>query len=63
MKNSLEELISTIEEIRLTKYPHISPEILTKIVEIQAAYQDDPARREAETYKAIAQYVASTKEV
>ena len=63
MKNNLEELISTIETIRSIKYSHVSPEILKTIVGIQAAYQDDPARREAETCKAIAQYIASTKEV
>lgn len=63
MKNSLEELISTLETIRLAKYPHVSSEILRKIVEIQAKYQDDPTSRENETIKAITQYIASTKEV
>lgn len=63
MKNSLEELISTLEAIRLAKYPRISSEILRKIVEIQAKYQDDPTSRENETIKAITQYIASTKEV
>lgn len=61
MKNSLDDLIATLEKIRKEKYPQISSEAITEIVEAQMANQDNPTKRQTETLKIIDRYAGMIK--
>lgn len=56
MKNSLNELLVTLEEIRVTQFPDIPPEVIIEIVNAQVNNQDNPGIRQSETQKIITQY-------
>ena len=56
MKNNLDELKSTLEEIRSAKYPDVPKELIDAIVDIQSQNQDNPAKRQGDTQKLIIQY-------
>ncbi len=56
IKNNLKELEATLETIRLEEYPDIPSEIISEIVAIQHEYQDNPSKRQSETYKTILKY-------
>lgn len=56
IKNNLEELRATLENIRTTNYPDIPPEVISEIVDVQHEYQDDPTKRQNETRKVILKY-------
>ena len=59
MKNSLDDLKSTLEAIRREKYPNIPSDVIERIVEVQAGNQDNAAKRQAETERIIDEYVRS----
>lgn len=56
MKNNLEELRNTLEEIRVSEYPSIPKEVIDEIVDIQFQNQDNPGKRQSETQKIIMKY-------
>lgn len=56
MKNSLSELLSTLEEIRAAKFPDIPPEIISEIIQVQMNNQDNPGNRQNETQKIVMKY-------
>jgi len=62
MKNNTKELLATLDKIRSQNHPEISMDIIKRIVQIQTDYQDEPGKREIEVHKALAEYVAATKE-
>ena len=43
-KQNLHEILTTLEEIREKKYPHISQEVIETIVTIQFENQDQDSR-------------------
>jgi len=60
-KNNLEELRTTLESIRQKEHPEIPSEVISEIVNIQNEYQDDPTKRQNETYKVILRYANMIK--
>lgn len=56
MKNNLNELKATLEEIRKSNYPDIPAEVIDEIVDVQNQYKDDPPKRQTETQKIILKY-------
>ena len=61
MKNNLDELRSTLESIRVTKYPDIPADVLSAIIDVQNQNQDNPAKRQSETQKLIILYANQIK--
>ena len=60
-KNNLEELRTTLESIREKEHPDIPAEVISEIVNIQNEFQDDPTKRQNETYKVILKYANQIK--
>lgn len=56
MKNNLDELRATLEEIRKSEYPDIPKEVIDEIVDVQSQNQDNPGKRQSETQKVIMKY-------
>lgn len=59
MKNSLDELLATLEKIRSEQFPDVPAELLKEIVEIENEYQDKPGQRQSETIKLIMKFADS----
>lgn len=59
MKNSLDDLKSTLEAIRREKHPDIPTDVIERIVEAQTGNQDNAAKRQAETERIIDEFVHS----
>lgn len=59
MKNSLDELKATLNEIRREKHPNIPVDVINQIVEAQAKNQDNATKRRTETELIIDSYVRS----
>ena len=59
MKNSLDDLKSTLEAIRREKHPDINSDVIERIVEAQAGNQDNAVKRQAETERIIDEFVRS----
>jgi len=62
MKNSFNDLLETLERIRVEKYPDIPAEIIREIAFIQFEHQDNIELRFTKTQKAIDQYITKVKE-
>ncbi len=58
MKNNLDELRATLEEIRVAKYPDIPAEVISAIIDIQHQNQDNPAKRQSDTQKLIVKFAS-----
>lgn len=60
IRNSLNDLKRTLEDIRQEKHPEIPAEVIERIVEVQANNQDNATKRQAETEKIIDEYIKSS---
>ena len=56
------ELLSALEEIRSTKYPEISTDVIKRIVASQYNNQDERTKARTETLRIIAEYINSQLE-
>lgn len=52
--NNFNELLLTVEKIRAEKYPHISPELLEKIIKAEFDHQDSRANASELVNKIVA---------
>lgn len=59
MRNSLDDLKSTLEKIRKEQHPEIPAEVIEKIIIAQAENQDNAFKRQSETERIIDDFVRS----
>lgn len=56
-RNSLDELIEVLEDIRSSEYPDVPKELIQKIAVTQYENQDDRNKARNETMRIVAEYV------